>query len=214
MHYFKEKKVYNIALSGLLSALSLIALFFSSIIPAFPPFNILGLKVDLSLIFIIIIFFKTNIYYGLASFLIRFLIGPFLSVSSFDPTLYFGHFILLITGTIYVFWLLFFVKMIKVNLLASLIIATFLTALIMTLLNIFFITPLYFNILKFTDGPFINSTLQTWDASLKKYFLNWNYFLAFFVAYFPFNLVNFSITSAFVFVLIKYLKIDKKMIYS
>ncbi|AHA41359.1 hypothetical protein Q453_0650 [Mesomycoplasma hyorhinis DBS 1050] len=79
----------------------------------------------------------------------------------------------------------------------NLLVSTFITSIILTIFNAFFFTPVFFKLFKLTDNINPIDLAQQWltNKKFKSFSLSLNYFVWAFVLYFPFNLVNFTITS-------------------
>ncbi|WP_408631344.1 MPN527 family putative ECF transporter permease subunit [Mesomycoplasma neurolyticum] len=200
---YNKNIIHKITLTGILTCLSLIGIFISKFIP-WPLFSIIGLKIDISFLFIFVIFFVTDFKFGIIALITRFLLGPFITMN-FDLIGWLGHGILLFSNGffIFIFFLsLFLLKKIKkLNKKIIFLIASFLsiitTSLIMTILNFLFFSPLFFGMYKITDGYFLDSTLNKWTKISNYFKTNLSFINFCFILYLPFNFTNFTLTILF-----------------
>lgn len=236
-HRTKKITVINLTITGLLLSLTLLSNFLSK----FMIFNPI-LKFDFSLVFVFVAFFFLGWFNGIIIILTRFILGPLLEDINIIPASYLGHFILLITHMIYitVFTLAykFFKNFLlqktqtehienidgaitsnKIDLRQFLVrhsvvfgLSILMTTIIITLLNVFFLTPLYFWIyyklgapLYPIQGPLLNSFLTAFNrsASFRIYFLGIpNYYAGAFSIFISFNLINLTLNSIIIGVII------------
>ncbi|QJB71055.1 MPN527 family putative ECF transporter permease subunit [Mycoplasma sp. 1654_15] len=221
---FHKSTVFNITVSGVFLALSLIFFVLShQKFFTWPVVSSIGLKVDLSTLFILPIFVIANTLCGVAVLVIRFVLGPFIVPSASLDIDYFGNFILLFSSAIFIFLFLLLNKFIfknegkqsistesqcsnskkklYKNLFLNLLCSTIVTSLLLTILNALFFTPVFFKLYKLTNNISPIDLAKKWntDKVLKTFSLSLNYFLWAFVLYFPFNLVNFTVTSILFF---------------
>ncbi|MBG0730869.1 MPN527 family putative ECF transporter permease subunit [Mycoplasma sp. 'Moose RK'] len=207
--YWKNNYTFKIAIGGILLSLSLIFFIFSHNYFSWPFFQLLGLKFDLSTLFLVPIFLIADIRIGIYCLIIRFGIGPWLifNHSGGIGIIYFGHFVLLLASTIYIFSFLFFywvslkLKLkVKFAIAIALLDAILITSFIMTLLNGVLITPVYLKLYKITDSISLNNILVKWSEISKKFGgIKLSYWSFIFAAFFPFNLANFVVESALAF---------------
>ncbi|WP_069098877.1 MPN527 family putative ECF transporter permease subunit [Mesomycoplasma ovipneumoniae] len=204
---------FKIAFTGILFSLSLIFFSFSHNYLSWPFFQTLGLKIDLSTLFLVPIFLLGNFWLGFCSLLARFLIGPWLVFNRFGgiDIIYFGHFVLFLASIIYIFSFLgfryLFIKIfknfakIKRFIILSLIISTLTTDLMMTFLNGILIFPVYLKLFNIIDSVSLNLVYKKWDGIQKSFSenANFSYWSFIFSVFIPFNLVNFAVPSILAF---------------
>ncbi|WP_215742811.1 MPN527 family putative ECF transporter permease subunit [Mesomycoplasma hyorhinis] len=220
-HKAHSSAIFNLTITGVFLALSLIFFLLShQKFFTWPIASSIGLKIDLSTLFILPIFVSASIAYGIVALIIRFILGPFLNPSISLEIDYFGNFILLFSSCIFIFLFLSFRyvfgfkkeaktqiitedykykfdKKQAIKLMLNLLVSTFITSIILTIFNAFFFTPVFFKLFKLTDNINPIDLAQQWltNKKFKSFSLSLNYFVWAFVLYFPFNLVNFTITS-------------------
>lgn len=204
---------FKIAITGILFSLSLLFFIFSHNYFSWPFFQNLGLKFDLSTLFLVPIFLLGNFYLGFCCLLVRFAIGPWLIFNHFGgiDIIYFGHFVLFLASIIYIFSFLgfryLFIKIfknfakIKRFIILSLIISTLTTSLMMTFLNGILIFPVYLKLFNIIDSVSLNLVYKKWDDIQKSFSenANFSYWSFIFSVFIPFNLANFAIQSILAF---------------
>ncbi|MFU0909428.1 MPN527 family putative ECF transporter permease subunit [Mesomycoplasma ovipneumoniae] len=204
---------FKIAITGILFSLSLLFFIFSHNYFSWPFFQNLGLKFDLSTLFLVPIFLLGNFYLGFWCLLVRFAIGPWLIFNHFGgiDIIYFGHFVLFLASVIYIFSFLgfryLFIKIfknfdkIKRFIILSLIISTLTTSLMMTFLNGILILPVYLKLFKAISSLSLDLVYKGWDDIQKKFLgtENFSYWSFIFSVFIPFNLANFAFQSVLAF---------------
>ncbi len=161
------------------------------------------IDLNLSLLFILPIFYYAGFLYGVMALLVRLAIGILITVLAPKtpmpiPLLVFGEFILLICSTIAIAFMYLFssvfnkVKNHNVKTCAISLSTTLSVTIVATFLNMIFFTPAYFNM--FNKQSFsIPLAIQTY-SKLKVFFFGIeNYWLGTFVVYFSGNLVKFGL---------------------
>ncbi|WP_434336780.1 MPN527 family putative ECF transporter permease subunit [Mesomycoplasma conjunctivae] len=207
--YYKNNLTFKLSITGILLSISLLALYFSHTLLNWPIFT-LGLKVDLSTLFILPIFMVSGIYFGILALIIRFVLGPFIIFQGIESTSlqaqYFSHFIFLLSSIIFLFTFTFLdwiankkdlqAKKNKKKLFLHLLISVLTTTFLMSILNGFWITPTYFYIFRLTESSSYFATLNKWSQIADNFGAkNFDYWGFIALAYIPFNLLNFAITS-------------------
>ncbi|WP_033160969.1 MPN527 family putative ECF transporter permease subunit [[Mycoplasma] collis] len=206
---YDNNQIFNVALTGLLLSFSLIALFISKYL-GWLVFPEIGLKFDLSFLFIFAIFYFVNHYYGFIALIIRFIFGPFITVNS-DVVGWIGHFILFTSNLIFIiifFLLNFLLKKIN-NYKKKFIVfsvAIISTSLIMTFLNYFLFTPLYFKIFGLSDGFFFNDTIKAWEIKKQLFKTSLNFLEFCLILFLPFNLTVYTFSSIFIIFIILFVE--------
>ncbi|QBF34533.1 hypothetical protein EG856_01150 [Mycoplasmopsis phocirhinis] len=208
MHYNSKRVIFKIVLSGLFLALAIVSDFVGSFL-AFNSF----LKFNFSLVFSLAAFRFLGFGWGLIVLGGIFSIGPSYSALGYEPAGLLGHAMLIISQFSFIlFYLLFFKifskefnqqnsikKEIYTNLVAFSI-ATVLASIVLTLINIFIATPLFFFLFKYLPDASFLSLYKTYDANFKPFFFFIpNYFLGASVVFMSFNLANYLINSIFLF---------------
>ncbi|WP_434327264.1 MPN527 family putative ECF transporter permease subunit [Mesomycoplasma hyopneumoniae] len=206
--FWRSNLNFKLTVAGILLSLSIIFLIFSHNYFNWPFFQNLGLKVDLSTLFFIPIFLISGFGIGIICLLIRFLIGPRLIFNTFGgiDIVYFGHFILFLASSIYIFSFLsfrFLLKKIFINskktktfIILALIFAVLVTTFLMTYLNGVLITPVYFKLYKITESISLLKMIEHWSEIREKFGgLKLSYWTFILSAFAPFNLANYSLES-------------------
>ncbi|WP_406614817.1 MPN527 family putative ECF transporter permease subunit [Mycoplasmopsis hyopharyngis] len=216
---YKNITTKDILHSAVTLALAIIIDFFSSTFLHFPFTNFL--KFNLSLICIFIAYKKANILYAIAISIILFLVGPAYGSKGYDLVGLLGHFLLFLSQFIFLMTYYLFEKtslvlkkdkQSKISLKKSIALLSFsilITTCFLTLINVFWSTPTYFRLLNFIKSEANKSLLQiaidNYQTKFKLFFFNLNnYFLGTFAVFFTFNLLNLSINSFFIFILLKF----------
>ncbi|WP_341494747.1 MPN527 family putative ECF transporter permease subunit [Mesomycoplasma ovipneumoniae] len=197
------------AITGILFSLSLLFFIFSHNYFSWPFFQTLGLKFDLSTLFLVPIFLLGSVWLGFLCLLVRFVIGPWLIFNHFGgiDIIYFGHFVLFLASVIYIFSFLgfryLFIKIfknfakIKRFIILSLIVSTLTTSLMMTFLNGVLILPVYLKLFKAISSVSLDLVYKGWDNIQKELLKteNFSYWSFIFSVFIPFNLANFAFQS-------------------
>lgn len=240
--YYHRNITFKISVTGILLSISLLFLYISHTLIPWPIFPAIGLKVDLSTLFILPIFMLAGVWLGFVALTIRFVLGPFIVPNLPVNIGYFAHFVFLLASLIFILsflasdYLLNLTKkeivitngdeisssndiLVKkrntkkrhIMLILSLIISILATSLIMTLLNGYFITPVFFNLYGLTSAITYADLEPVWtNISHSIKVSNLSYWGFIFTLYFPFNLVNFLITSILAMPLYFVIKTFKK----
>ena len=140
MYYSKTN--FKIALTGVMLSLALLFQYLSNLMPLVPHL----MNINLSLIFIVPIFFLGDYKFGMIALLIRFVIGPLIGKGYTGPEMI-GHSILLLSGFVFIHLLLVANKLRGIKnrygMYISIFLIVVLSSLIMTILNGVLFVPLY-----------------------------------------------------------------------
>ncbi|CAM9109414.1 MPN527 family putative ECF transporter permease subunit [Mycoplasma todarodis] len=189
--------VHKVAFTGVFLGLVLLLQFLSR----FMPFADTYIKLNLSLLFILPIFYYAGPLWGILVLILRLTLGPAISGLGYTIQEFTGHFILfmcsMITiGLMYIFSGLFS-KMKLHNVKVILIVTSTLltTSLILTFLNQVLFTPLFWSAFKFTDGFSLKQSIKLYDNPIvkAKFFMIPNYWAGTFATYLAGNLVKYGI---------------------
>ncbi len=157
------------------------------------------IKINLSLLFILPIFYFAGALYGMSVIILRFILTPFLSPGSVGNIAFTGSFILMVCSIVaisimYVFSVIFFnlknrtIKTIMISL------CTWIgTSIFLTIINQIFFTPLYFQVLTNSKYISISKTIDQYQKLKNIYFGINNYWLGTFTTYFSGNLIKYGI---------------------
>ncbi len=201
-----KSKYFTIVFSSLMLALSLICSMISNVFPF-----ILGssfLRIDIGISFLALNFMISGWKYGTLVVLSNFIIHPFLPGTNigFIQLFFIGKTIFLITCLIYVFFNFVIYKVInKKNLITPIFISSFLTTIIITILNGLLFTPLFFNII--SNGQFsmnfVELAEQYKTSWLQTLFIVPNYWGGIALIYGTFNIVSLGLNSWILLILTK-----------
>ncbi|CAM9099162.1 MPN527 family putative ECF transporter permease subunit [Mycoplasma marinum] len=200
--------IHKIVFTGLF--LGLVILF--QYLERFMPLGFGFIKVNLTLLFILPIFYFAGPLYGILVLFVRYIVGVGMS-GGFNQISMVSHLILLICSIVtiilmYIYSSLFN-KIKSHNLKVVLILLSTLvtTSLILTGLNQIFFTPLYFAVLEKGGFKFsLNKSIQTYQYIKMVYFNIDNYWAGTFAAYFTGNIIKYSIVFIIYFPLSKVLR--------
>ncbi len=189
--------VHKITFTGIFLGLVLLLQFLSK----FMLFADTYIKLNLSLLFILPIFYYAGFIWGSLSLILRFLMGPTISGMGYSTIEITGHFILLICSIVTIaFMYLFsslFNKLKKHNTKVILItVSTWIcTSLVLTFLNQIFFTPLYWYVYEYTDNFSISQSIDVYQYPIVKikFFMIPNYWAGTFATYLAGNLTKYGI---------------------
>ncbi|MCP4336671.1 MAG: hypothetical protein GY679_02340 [Mycoplasma sp.] len=212
---------HKIAFTGIFFALAIIL----QSVAKFMPFASTFIKINLSLIFILPIFYFAGMKFGISALILRTISGfgiemfiitvnppdkEHINLFSIEAIL-FGHFILLLSSASAIFFMYCFsaafskIKKHNYKLLLISIFTTFTTTIFLTILNMIFLTPAYFAIISHKSFS-VSEAIKTYNYVTEFYFFIKNYWAGTFVVYFTGNLVKFSIIYIIYFPLSKILR--------
>lgn len=200
----KHKLTFEITFTGIFLALVFVFSFISKVIP---PILADFLKLDLGLIFLIPIFAIIRWRFGFIALLLSFIFTPIFTGSA-DISGYLGHFILLVSRSIFIFVIMLFLYDRKARFstwqwIGIYLIAIVVVSLVITILNILIFTPLYFYVFKISNSASFVELANKWKGFAWFGFGIKNYYLANLALYIPFNFISFTLVSILVMPLIK-----------
>nr|WP_156933786.1 hypothetical protein [Mycoplasma simbae] len=184
----------------------------------FMPFNGF-LKFNLSLIFILANFVISGFWWGLLILFLLFALGPSYSSLGYEPAGLLGHGMLLISQASFIFVFLLSRQIIQkytkneslsikkqiLKLLISLTIASIIASAFLIIINLFISTPAFFYLLKFApDAKFTTIATMYHDNFRPLFFFIPNYYLGAGVVFGVFNLLNYSINSIILFLVLAF----------
>ncbi len=212
-HNSKSRRVvHKIAFTGIFLGLVLLLQFLSR----YMPFADTYININLSLLFILPIFYYSGLFWGILVLLLRLFLGPTISGTGYATQFMVGHLILFICSVVtivlmYIFSSVFS-KMQRHNLKVILIIISTLitTSLILTILNQIFFTPLFWYSYGFTKTFSISQSIEVYQVVKIKFFMIPNYWVGTFVTYFLANLTKYGIIFLCYFPLSKVLRAHSK----
>ncbi len=200
--------VHKMAFTGIFLGLVLLLQFLSK----YMPFADTYINLNLSLLFILPIFYYSGPLWGVLVLLLRLVLGPTISGTGYAMQFMVAHFILFMCSTVtiilmYIFSSMFS-KMKKHNLKVILIIMSTLitTSLILTMLNQILFTPLFWYSFKFTKTFSISESIKVYQFVKIKFFMIPNYWAGTFATYFAGNLAKYGIIFLCYFPLSKVLR--------
>ncbi len=200
--------VHKMAFTGIFLGLVLLLQFLSK----YMPFADTYINLNLSLLFILPIFYYSGPLWGILVLLLRLALGPAISGTGYPMQYMVAHLILFICssvtiGLMYIFSSVFS-KIKKHNLKVILIITSTLitTSLILTVLNQVFFTPLFWYSFKFTKTFSISQSIDVYQFVKIKFFMIPNYWAGTFATYFAGNLAKYGIIFLCYFPLSKVLR--------
>ncbi len=227
--YYSKRTIIKIIQSALLLAIALILNWISSNYFHLPFLNFL--KFDFSLISLVMIALYINKKFVLIVAFIFVLIAPSFSTKGYEISNFFGYLVLITLQLIFTFVfssiyspyqknkIKFYLKanLLKYQvstlnctkkpktnrlLISKLFITVVLSSLIITILNVLITTPVYFWLYKISPDSSFITLAQNWK-NYQAIFLNIpNYYLATILIYFIFNLLNLSLNSILIYILI------------
>lgn len=212
-----SKTIYMMLNSAFLLALSILFDFLASKFFAFPLATFL--KFNFSIGFIFFTYKRCNYFYALLISILLFLIGPSYGSHGYDLAGILGHFLLFLSQFFFISNYVWIEKVWKQknknkdfkisNYLLFLILSIFISTILLTFINVFWSTPLYFKVLKIVkienNEWLFTSFLKSYNFKFKKIFFNLdNYFIGASLLYATFNLINFSLNTILILVLLKF----------
>lgn len=210
--YVYNHKIGTITHVGMILALVILFNYLAN----FMPFGFL--EFDFSLIFIVICFMYISKSGTFIIIFIRFLVGPSYSKLGYDLISVIGHIILALTTLLFIFvyWFVnnflqkiitnFYIKQ-SISLTISVIVVSF----IITLLNGFLFTPIYFYLFNSVVNIHYQSLIVNWNQFKGLFFNLPNYWLGIFVFYGTFNFANLISNSLIIFLFESF--INKTQLY-
>ncbi|MGL5630334.1 MAG: MPN527 family putative ECF transporter permease subunit [Mycoplasmoidaceae bacterium] len=223
--YFKKHKknhpyiINKITIAAICTSISIIFSFLSSDTPlGFSPLPITYLRINIAVVFLIIIFLITNFYFAVVANFIS-------SLSAFTggPVAFLASFLSNMSYLIILYWFnLFFLKVFdnikkkndndndyrKIFLICfPEIFSTIFISIFLAFLNGILITPLYWYSYEFINSPSFIEAMYNWkndfitslrSKTFQAFSFIDNYWQVIFIVYISFNLINFSICSIIV----------------
>ncbi|MDJ1645995.1 MPN527 family putative ECF transporter permease subunit [Mycoplasma phocimorsus] len=197
---YQENKITKITSSALMLSVIFVLGFFLRFIKfnSFLSFN-----------FSFVIIYITYRYISKkGAFLIAFLnaiISPAINAQGYEPGIMLGHFILLLSIILFVLFLDLFQFIIPFKKLIfnifQLLLATIAASIIITLLNVYIFTAIYFKIYHTINSFSYTEIIKKWNIFRGLFFNMNSYFLGAGITYFTFNIINISVNSILILLL-------------
>lgn len=195
-HAQKERSVIQkITFTGMM--LSLVLLF--QFLEKFMPLGFGYVNINITLLFILPVFYLNGFWYGVGVLLLRFGLGPLVSSGNYSTLNMVSQFVLLACESIAILYMFLFshlfdfikkhiLKLVVIS--SATIIATSITA---ALLNGMLFTPLYWYVLGYIESPTISNAMEAYPYAKELYFFIPSYWPAMFGVYITANIIKFSI---------------------
>ncbi len=209
-HAYKNKSVIQrISLSGIFFALVILFQFLET----YMPFGDTYMNLNFSLLFILPVFYFAGPQYGLGIIVLRLIIGPAMSKLGYSSIGMVSHLILMISsltaiGFMSLYSTLFHnIKSNNKKLILISISTVISTALILTLLNGLFFTPMYWHVYGYIDSVSIELAKRIYPSISIKFFFIPSYWGGIFVVFLTGNLLKFSLVYVIYFPMSKVLRV-------
>ena len=179
--------------------LSLVLLF--QYLERFMPFAKTYMRLNISLIFIIATFYLAGFGWAFLLLVLRFAIGPAVGTTGYDVAALWAHFILFVSGIIFILFFIIFkwslrsIKNDSLKIGLSLIMTIIVSSLLNTILNGIFYTPVYFWLYKLAPDPSIASAQIAYKSANVFFFGIPNYWVGIFAVYIVGNMIKYAIVS-------------------
>ena len=193
-----KSKYFSLVFSSLMLSLSLISSMLSNIIPF-----IIGssfLRIDIAIAFISLSFVVTGWKYGLITLLSNFIIHPFLPGTNigFIELFFVGKIVFVVTCLLFICFNFIFKKILKnKKMFAIFFFSSFITTIIMIILNGIVFTPIFFNIISNQNLSinFIELMKQYEFSGMQVILILPNYWAGIVLVYGTFNIFSLGINS-------------------
>ncbi|WP_235732231.1 MPN527 family putative ECF transporter permease subunit [Mycoplasmopsis primatum] len=208
--YYSDNVTLKLTYTGILLAITILVNFISSkffTVP-FAPF----LKFDLALVVIVATATWIELKYAFLIIILLFIIGPSYGSMGYSLQGILGRLILATSQILFTIFFSLFYKLIskikklsKIKIIFSLFVALINTTIALTALNIFAFNPWFFKLYGMLGTkPGTYQSMVSEYNKFKPFFLNLpNYFLGALVVYFAFNIINLSLNSTIIYIIMK-----------